>query len=93
MPEDGGYAPFFYGKVVDMLYFPLFKFNWPDWLPFIGGQEFLFFRPIFNIADSAVTVGVILLFIFYRNHLGDSKVVEKDGNEIENKISDEDENK
>ncbi|MEG1615538.1 MAG: lipoprotein signal peptidase [Bacteroidales bacterium] len=66
-PEGGGYAPFFYGKVVDMLYFPLFRFNWPEWMPFVGGEEFLFFRPIFNIADSAITVGVALLFIFYRN--------------------------
>ncbi|MDO5570388.1 MAG: lipoprotein signal peptidase [Bacteroidales bacterium] len=76
-PQDGGYAPFFYGKVVDMLYFPLFKFNWPQWLPFVGGQEYLFFRPIFNVADSAITVGVILLFIFYRHHLGDSGNSEK----------------
>ncbi|MGL4293952.1 MAG: lipoprotein signal peptidase [Bacteroidales bacterium] len=70
-PEGGGYAPLFYGKVVDMLYFPLFSFNWPQWMPFVGGEEFLFFRPIFNIADSAITVGVALLFIFYRHHLGD----------------------
>ncbi|MEG1586901.1 MAG: lipoprotein signal peptidase [Bacteroidales bacterium] len=76
-PEGGGYAPFFYGKVVDMLYFPLFQFTWPHWMPFVGGEEFLFFRPIFNIADSAITVGVALLFIFYRHHLGDDK--KKDG--------------
>ena len=68
-PHGGGYAPFFYGKVVDMLYFPLFHFNWPHWMPFVGGEEYLFFRPIFNVADSAITVGVALLLIFYRKYL------------------------
>lgn len=72
-PEGGGYAPFFYGKVVDMLYFPLFQFTWPEWMPVVGGQDYLFFRPIFNIADSAITVGVFLMVIFYRHHLGDDK--------------------
>ena len=72
-PPGGGYAPFFYGKVVDMLYFPLFNFTWPEWLPVIGGEEFLFFRPIFNIADSAVTVGFALFLIFYRNHFSGEK--------------------
>ena len=48
MPEAGGYAPLFYGKVVDMLYFPLFSFDWPEWVPFVGGEHFLFFQPIFQ---------------------------------------------
>lgn len=69
MPEAGGYSSWFHGKVVDMLYFPLFQFNWPEWMPVVGGEEFLFFRPIFNLADSAITVGVALLLIFYRKHL------------------------
>ncbi|AQX04155.1 lipoprotein signal peptidase [Elizabethkingia meningoseptica] len=59
-----GYASFMNGCVVDMLYFPLFKFNWPSWIPGIGGTEFEFFRPVFNIADSAITVGAIIILIF-----------------------------
>lgn len=64
-PEGGGYAPFLMGKVVDMLYFPLFSFDWPSWIPFIGGSHFLFFQPIFNFADAAISVGLIALIIFY----------------------------
>ncbi|MCD7710815.1 MAG: lipoprotein signal peptidase [Porphyromonadaceae bacterium] len=64
--SGGGYAPFLFGKVVDMLYFPLFGFYWPQWMPFLGGEYFEFFRPIFNISDSAISVGVILLILFYR---------------------------
>ncbi len=66
MPEDGGYSNFLYGKVVDMLYFPLIKGNFPDWLPIWGGQDFIFFRPVFNIADSSITIGVCLLLVFQR---------------------------
>ena len=62
-PATGGYAPFLQGKVVDMFYFPLFEFDWPAWVPFVGGEHFLFFEAIFNVADSAVTIGVILLLI------------------------------
>lgn len=64
-----GYSSLLHGKVVDMLYFPLFSGTWPDWMPVVGGQEFLFFRFIFNIADSAITVGVILISLFYRKTL------------------------
>jgi signal peptidase II len=63
LPEGGGYAPFLHGQVVDMFYFPLFEGTYPQWFPIVGGEHFLFFRPVFNIADSAITVGVILFFI------------------------------
>ncbi len=65
-PAEGGYAGFLHGKVVDMLYFPLFSFNWPQWVPWLGGQSFEFFQPVFNIADSAITVGVILIIMFQK---------------------------
>ncbi len=68
-PPEGGYAPLLYGRVVDMLYFPLFSFDWPQWVPFVGGQEFLFFQPVFNIADAAITVVMIVLILFYSDQL------------------------
>lgn len=66
-PEDGGYAPLLFGRVVDMLYFPIFHGHWPEWVPAVGGNEILFFRPVFNIADSAVTVGFILFVLTQRS--------------------------
>ncbi len=66
MPADGGYGSFLHGKVVDMLYFPLISGNYPKWLPFWGGEDYLFFRPVFNIADSAISIGVVLLIIFQK---------------------------
>ena len=68
-PEAGGYAPVFFGRVVDMLYFPLFSFVWPSWIPGVGGQEFLFFQPIFNLADAAISCGIITLVIFYHLYI------------------------
>lgn len=65
-PEGGGYAGFLYGRVVDMFYFPLFKGNLPEWLPIWGGDYFVFFRPIFNLADTSISVGVGLLLLFQR---------------------------
>jgi len=68
-PQDGGYAPFLYGKVVDMFYFPLINGHFPDWIPIWGGEDFLFFRPVFNVADASITVSVIVIILFYRSNL------------------------
>ena len=69
LPGNGGYGKFLQGKVVDMLYFPLFEIRVPPSVPFIGGETFEFFQPVFNIADASVTVGVILLLLFNRKIL------------------------
>lgn len=65
-PAGGGYSSFLQGRVVDMFYFPLISGNYPSWLPFVGGDDFIFFRPVFNLADSSITVGIISILIFYR---------------------------
>jgi len=64
LPAGGGYSSFLHGRVVDMFYFPILQGNYPSWFPFWGGQDYIFFRPVFNVADSAITVGVILLLFF-----------------------------
>lgn len=69
-PDGGGYGTFLHGKVVDMLYFPIIESHYPSWLPFVGGEEFIFFRPVFNIADSAITTGVLVLIVFQRKVFG-----------------------
>jgi len=68
-PVGGGYASLLHGRVVDMLYFPVLEGNYPDWFPFFHGQKFIFFRPIFNIADSSISVGVAAILIFQRKYL------------------------
>ena len=68
MPEDGGYSGLFYGNVVDMLYFPLSKGYYPSWIPGIGGDYYIFFRPVFNLADSAITIGVLSVLLFQRRY-------------------------
>ncbi|MCD4789535.1 MAG: lipoprotein signal peptidase [Bacteroidales bacterium] len=65
-PSEGGYSSFLHGKVVDMLYFPVIKGYYPTWFPFWGGNDFIFFRPVFNIADSSITIGVFILIIFQK---------------------------
>ncbi|GAA4268592.1 lipoprotein signal peptidase [Hyunsoonleella aestuarii] len=66
LPETGGYDSLLHGKVVDMLYFPLFKGYLPEWLPFYGGDYFTFFEPVFNVADMAISTGFIMLIVFNR---------------------------
>ena len=66
MPESGGYSSFLHGKVVDMFYFPLLNSHFPSWLPIWGGEHFIFFRPVFNIADAGISVGIFMILLFYR---------------------------
>lgn len=68
-PADGGYSTWLHGRVVDMFYFPLIEGRFPDWMPIWGGETFIFFRPVFNFADSAISVGMALLLLFHRNTL------------------------
>lgn len=72
VPLGEGYADWMHGKVVDMLYFPLIESNFPSWMPFVGGEHFIFFSPVFNIADSAITVGIFVLVLFYHKTLSQS---------------------
>ncbi|MFP4017982.1 MAG: lipoprotein signal peptidase [Bacteroidales bacterium] len=68
-PEDGGYSSLLHGKVVDMLYFPVLKGHYPEWFPFKANDPFIFFRPVFNIADSAITTGVLIILVFQKKFL------------------------
>lgn len=67
LPAEGGYAPLLFGHVVDMFQFPMVSWIWPQWFPFVGGESFTFFEPVFNVADSAISVGVVLLLLQSRN--------------------------
>ena len=69
-PEGGGYAPIFQGHVVDMLQFPLVSWNWPDWMPWVGGEHYTFFQYVFNIADFVISVGVGILIVFNKRIFG-----------------------
>jgi len=68
LPEGGGYSSFLHGKVVDMFYFPIIIGAYPEWFPFFGGDDFIFFRPVFNVADSSITIGIFSILLFYRKH-------------------------
>ncbi|WP_334168592.1 lipoprotein signal peptidase [Phocaeicola paurosaccharolyticus] len=69
VPFGQGYESFLHGRVVDMFYFPIIDTNWPEWLPFIGGEHFIFFSPIFNFADASISCGIIALLLFYSKTL------------------------
>ena len=82
LPSEGGYASLFNGKVVDMLYFPLAEWDWPQWMPWVGGSHFRFFEPIFNIADACLTTSIFVLIFFYNKYLsGDKKSEEEPASE------------
>lgn len=93
VPFGTGYSSFLQGKVVDMFYFPLIVSTWPDWVPVWGGDEFIFFSPIFNFADACVSVGIIILFLFYRKDLegiGDKMFGKKeDKDSVESHVEEE----
>ncbi|WP_423146989.1 lipoprotein signal peptidase [Rubrolithibacter danxiaensis] len=72
-PPNGGYAGLFHGKVVDMFYFPILEGTFPAWIPFWGGEGFIFFRPVFNLADAAISVGVILILLFQKHYFKEEK--------------------
>lgn len=68
-PDAGGYASFLHGKVVDMFYFPIASWDWPEWMPGVGGEHFIFFQPVFNLADAAISAGIIAFILFYSKYL------------------------
>lgn len=69
VPFGEGYSTFLHGKVVDMFYFPIIQTTWPEWVPYFGGSEYVFFSPVFNFADACISVGVVALLLFYRKKL------------------------
>ncbi len=75
-PEGGGYGTLMHGHVVDMFYFPVLRGDWPDWIPFMGGKRFEFFRPVFNIADASITTGVFLILIFQKRFFAEEQQAE-----------------
>ncbi|MEZ5174440.1 MAG: signal peptidase II [Bacteroidia bacterium] len=72
-PPEGGYASFLHGHVVDMFYFPLIESNFPDWIPFWGGEHFIFFSPVFNLADASITFGAGIFLIYQKHFFAEKK--------------------
>lgn len=69
--QPGSVTPWFHGQVIDMLFFPLFEFHWPSWVPAVAGNSFLFFSPVFNIADSSIFIGVAMILIFQKTYFAE----------------------
>ena len=83
VPFGSGYAPFLMGKVVDMFYFPLIETEWPTWMPFVGGEHFVFFSPVFNFADACISVSVVWLLLFYREEISKISVKKEEEKSVE----------
>lgn len=75
MPPEGGYASFLHGKVVDMFYFPVMEGHFPTWFPLWGGEDFVFFRPVFNFADASISVGVAIIILYQKRFFGKKSVL------------------
>ena len=86
-PHGGGYSSFLHGKVVDMLYFPLFHGQFPSWIPFWGSDTFLFFSPVFNCADSSITIGVIIILLFQKKFFPKQETLEPVEEQTEQKLT------
>ncbi len=85
-PEGGGYATFLHGRVVDMFYFPLVSGTYPNWIPFAGGGDFQFFRPVFNVADSSISIGIFSIIFFYRKQFNKLDLKEDTAHSEENQM-------
>ncbi len=83
LPEGGGYSSFLHGRVVDMFYFPIIDTNLPGWFPFWGGRDFVFFRPVFNIADTSISVGIFAILLFYRKEFNNLEKKEDEGSDAD----------
>lgn len=86
VPIGEGYSDWFYGKVVDMFYFPIIDTHWPEWMPFVGGEHFIFFSPIFNFADASISCGIIAIILFYGKYLSNIMEEKKVGTNKENAV-------
>lgn len=93
LPEEGGYANFLHGKVVDMFYFPIIQGHFPAWVPFWGTENFIFFRPVFNIADVSISIGVAMILINQKRFFSkQSSDTDEDLNTINNSTNTQPEN-
>ena len=84
VPFGEGYSSFMMGKVVDMFYFPIIETTWPTWMPMVGGEEFIFFSPVFNFADACISVGVVWMVLFYRKEVSEVSLSQLLGKKVKN---------